>query len=113
MKATKTEVLETGMGSVPGNDATTSYRAEAQGVTDGLFSGPIPAHLQVYLDNESVVNQLNQKWPLHPLKPEWELLEPTRQLVQQENLYIQHVKGHQDLKHPKTSREAHYNHQAD
>ena len=113
VKATKKEVIETGMGRVPGNNATTSYRVEAQGVIDGLFSGLIPMGLNVYLDNESVVNQLNNTWPLHPLNPEWELLEQTRKLVQEKKLLIQHVKGHQDLNHPKTSREAHYNHQAD
>ena len=100
-------------GWVPGNNATTSYRAEAQGITDGLFSGPVPPNLQAYLDNKSVVHQLNRNWPLNPLQPEWELLEPTRQLVKQHKLTIHHVKGHQDLKHPHTTQEAHLNHQAD
>ena len=81
VKSNGTEVTEKDKGWVPGNNATTSYRAEAQGITDGLFSGPVPPNLQAYLDNESVVHQLNRDWPLNPLQPEWELLEPTRQLV--------------------------------
>ena len=113
VKATNTTIISTAYGTVTGNHQTSSYRAEAQGVADGLYSGPHPDNLQVYLDNEGVVKNLNKTWPLHPLQPEWEIMEPTRLQIQSTNITVRHIKGHQDLCNPKTKWEAHLNHKAD
>ena len=113
VRATKQDVLETSKGLVTGNHQTSSYRAEAQGVADGIFTTSLPAKLHVYLDNEGVVKNLNKTWPIHPLKPEWELVEPTRQYVQKHAIVVQHVRGHQDLHDPNAQWEAHLNHRAD
>ena len=113
VRATNRDVLETSSGKVPGNHQTSSYRAEAQGVADGIFTSALPDKLRVYLDNEGVVKNLTKTWPIHPLKPEWELVEPTRQYVQQHSIQVHHVRGHQDLRLPQTKWEAHLNHRAD
>lgn len=40
-------------------------------------------------------------------------MEPTRLLIQNSNASVQHIKGHQDIRNPKTKWEAHLNHKAD
>ena len=83
----------------------------SEGVADELYSGPIPANLQVYLDNEGGQN-LNKAWHLHLIQPEWEIMELTRQAIQQNRINTSRIKGHQDLKYLKTRWEAHMNHKA-
>ena len=49
-----------------------------------------------YSDNQSLVKTLNKKTPLSPLSPDWDLTEPTRAFVCENDITCKHVKGHQD-----------------
>ena len=114
VQATKTKVITSDLGHVkgpPGN--ITSFRAEAQGLADLVYNRNITTNTKIYLDNESVIKKVNSTTPLNPLQSEWELLEPTRRQVRKRNLNIQFVKGHQNMRNPKTPWEAQLNHQAD
>ena len=114
VKGNFTQTLEQGQGQVDGTTGLiTSYRAEAQGLADMIHSGGITKDTQIYLDNTAVVGKVNRKNQLHPLHPEWDILEPTRKKVQKDNLKVQHVKGHQSLTTPTLTRQARLNHTAD
>ena len=93
----------------------TSYRTEAQGASEVLYTlQDQEIHgATLFIDNKGVVTRLNQPRPLHPLHLEWELLQPSRTRVQKCKIKVLHVKGHQDTTNPNTPREAHLNHQAD
>lgn len=114
VQATKSKVIHSDFGHVegpPGN--VTSFRAEAQGLADLVYNKTINPNTKIYLDNEAVIKKVNSTKPLNPLQSEWELLEPTRRQVQNRNLKIQFVKGHQNMQNPKTPWEARLNHHAD
>ena len=112
--ANQTEIQEQNMGlveGIPGN--MTSFWAEAQGITDLVHTAAVDNKTKIFLDNVSVIDKVNQTYPLHPMQPEWELLEPTRRQVETRQLNISHVRGHQDVSDPRTPWEAHLNHAAD
>lgn len=92
-----------------------SYWAEAQGAADAIHTSQAEAiqGAHRYLDNKGVVQRLQQTRPIHSLKSEWELLEPTRKRLRESQVTVNHVKGYQNLALPNISREAHLNHQAD
>lgn len=108
------KIQDTNMGKVEGVTGNmTSFRAEAQGITDLIHTAAVDNKTQMFQDNLSVIEKTNQRYPLHPMQPEWELLEPTRKQVQNRQLQISHVRGHQDIDDPSTPWEAHLNHKAD
>lgn len=114
VKGNYTQILERGTGNVEGTPGlNTSYRAEAQGLADLITSGGIDSDTQIYLDNIAVIGKVNRTHQLHPLHPEWDILEPTRKRVQSNRLVIRHVKGHQDLTAPTLTRQGRLNHEAD
>lgn len=74
-----TQILATGSGWVeapPG--LITSYQAEAQGLVDLIQQRGIDKDTRIFLDNLAVIGKVNQTTALHPLHPEWDLLEPIR-----------------------------------
>ena len=85
------EKIKTGNGWVRGNiDTMNSYRAEAQGMVS-CIEGVDQAQLKktkLWTDNKSLVKRVNQKYKLHPLLPEWDLIEPLRQTVQHTGLTV-------------------------
>ena len=86
-------------GTVEGNPGNmTSFRTEAQGLVNLLWSGGITEKTRIYLDNKSVVKKVNEEYPLNPMQSEWELLEPARRKIKQNKLQVYHVKGHQENK---------------
>ena len=101
-------------GEVEGNPNTiNSFRAEAQGLVNLLWSPGIRESTKIYLDNKSVVKKVNEDYPLHPMQSEWELLEPARRKIKNEHLQVQHVKGHQDTKKKTLTPQEKLNIQAD
>ena len=90
---------QTGRGAIKSDpDHTSSFRAEAAGAAAAIFRyHRIPK--KYYCDNIALIRQLNNGKPLHPLSPEWELVEPTRKIFVTENVHSAHVKGHQDDDH--------------
>ena len=106
----------TGNGHVLGTPSTmSSYQAEAQGAASCLLN--LMHHNVVkakfFSDNESLVKQVQKTRRLHPLQPDWELVEPVRKFANLHQMPTQHVKGHQNPQNPKTPYEAHLNIQAD
>lgn len=94
VKGNFTQTLETNSGIVEGPPGLiTSYRTEAQGLTDMIYTGGIDNNTKVYLDNISVIGKVTQEHRLHSLHPEWDLLEPIQKEVRKSNLKITHVKG--------------------
>ena len=65
-----------------------------------------------WTDNHGLVNRLNQQYPLDPLKAEWDLVEPTRILLQKNAMTIAWVRGHQTIT-PTSPREVRMNDRAD
>ena len=92
-----------------------SYRTEAQGAAEILSWTPPESILNatLYIDNKRVVQRIIQERPIHPLQAKWELLEHTRQYVQNNKITVEHIQSHQDLQKPTTAGEAHLNHKAD
>ena len=87
----------------------------SQGVAEVLL-WTNPASLQnatLYIDNKGVVCRITQDRPIHPLQAKWELLEPTKIYVKQNQITVEHIKSHQDLWKPTPPWEAHLNHKAD
>ena len=39
---------------------------------------------------------ITRSTPLESLAPEWDLLEPTRKLINDKKIKCEHIKGHQD-----------------
>ena len=79
-KDNKGLTIKEGNGSVWGNvNRMSSYRAEAQGVSDCIADVPEQQlrGVTIWIDNHGLVNCLNQKYPLNPLKAEWDLVKPT------------------------------------
>ena len=114
VQATKNEITQQQYGHVEGTPGNmTSFRAEAQGLADLIYQNNITSKTKIFLDNQAVIKKVNQDTPLHPHQAEWELLEPVRHRVQTERLNVQYVKGHQNIKHPKTKWNAKLNHEAD
>lgn len=88
--------------TVEGNTGhITSFRTEAQGLVNLLWSGGIDSSTWIYTDNNAVVKKVNEPYPLHPMQKEWELIEPARRKVQEEQLRVDHVQGHQEKKKQK------------
>ena len=109
------EDKSSGLGYVTGGPGTmNSFRAEAQGVASILANSTNEEiqGAQLYLDNQGVVRRLQQIWPIHPLRPEWKLIEPSRQRLQTCHVNTYHVKGHQKTK-PSAPREVHMNNTVD
>ena len=115
VKGTSKGIQSSGSGHVTGGRGTmNSYRAEAQGVAT-LMANTEDNEVQgayLYLDNQGVVRRLQQVRPIHPLRPEWELLEATRKRLQKCNIKTSHVKGHQ-APTPSAAREVHLNNYVD
>ena len=78
-----------------------------------IIEGQITRKTKIFLDNTSVIDKVNQKQPLHPFQEEWDILEPTRKIVQKQKLEVNHVRGHQNMEDISTTREARLNHHAD
>ena len=72
-----------------------SYRYEANGIATCLI-----VHKQrpriIACNNATVVEKLKSPTPLGPLTPEWDVLEPARKIIAQENIEVRWLKGHQD-----------------
>ena len=77
-----------------GNPGTmSSFRAEAGGVHHTVTRQPeLPESL--YGHNKAVINTIQEPSPLHTLTPEWDLLEPTRQVINKNGIKCKHVKSH-------------------
>ena len=115
LKGNTSETLDTGSGRVTGGRGTMNwFRAEAQGVASLLDNSTDVEINQasLYLDNLGVVNRLQQQRPIHPLKPDWEILEGSRRRLHRCQVGTYHVKGHQTPK-PSAPREVHMNNQVD
>ena len=72
-----------------------SYRVEAGGASIMMVQKKIIPNA-FFCDNKSVIQKMSQTKRLHPLAPEWDLLEPLRMLVEDQNVKCSHVKGHRD-----------------
>ena len=76
-----------------------SYRAKAQGVGDCIVNVP-DINLRgvtLWTDNHRLINPLNQRHPLDPIKAEWDLVEPIRICLQKTETTVSWVKSHQKL----------------
>lgn len=114
MKETNDGEKDSSHGIVEGNTGLmTSFRSEAQGLVNLLWSGGITNMTDIFLDNLAVVYKVNEKHLLHPMQSEWELVEPARRKVQMEKLSVRHVKGHQDRTQGVLTREESLNVEAD
>ena len=108
-------IIHTGRGKVEGNVTTmSSYRAEAQGMASCIqdLDNAELSHMTLWMDNAGVVQRVNRQYPVHPLQPEWDLIEPLRLKTKQMGMQVWHVKGHQD-KTNKSPIEIKLNHEAD
>ena len=80
---------------VCGNPGTlSSYRAEARGFLPLQWESIYPSSF--YCDNKAVVDSIPNHIPLHPLVPEWDLLEPIWQYCHEFKIQCKNVKTHQD-----------------
>ena len=115
IKATQQEIQSQGLGRVAGGLGTmSSFRAEAQGVAS-LLAHSLDEEIQgaiLHLGNKGVVGSMQQTRLIHPLQPEWDLLEVSRKRLHQRKVQTYHVKGHQTPR-PSAPREVHLNNQAD
>ena len=94
VKINFTQTIDTNLVRVEGSPGLiTSYRREAQGLLNMIYTRRIDKQTMIYLDNLAAIGKVQKDWPLHSLRPEWDLFEPLCQEVKMCSLQIQHVKG--------------------